>query len=720
VTKRILFKTPILWWSLVLVVGLSAGVWGWYRFGPSDPSAYQYTATEVPLATTQLVSTAVCDLEVRHYRQIGRELQLELYASKGGLAPFTVEITQRGKTQRYPSLPNRRGVWLTVPQVQLESGAATVTVRSEGKAGCITTAGITYRAELANSILPPSRWIRHGSRDTWLDVRPELRGNKIFLKDFANYQDGRTRVYLIDNVVVTDLEKGVEVKPGYLYSVIACWIDAPYGEWWNKLRHRTIRQQNIWIDEKAAPPAAPVVSALQKVEIPGWFSPSRTFNVQFDTSFPEFEPIPGKLVMQYRMNADVPAANYLKRGITHLPRWEEKNIPFDKQHWTEGANFFQDKNQDWFGSLTKQQVEEYADRITPLGVYAFDFEYWHNDYTPAVRQRLIWFAKRLRERHPSRYLFDFWGGPAYRTKHFYSGHKIDPDAFLKDYQAPAPNHTNFTKTPDGDFLGNYFNINMAEVYPRSFFSNDKNTHNNYLILSAVHTTRINKLIPFQKNNKNIWFGWNRYQPQYDDPINPWHIQTSSPDGEIVLNQLVTMPASQALGISLFSLVTADGYYLWHDDAPKGRGNSNYTLGKDVIWGWEWYPADNRSGIEALRKRLGTPDSPPYWDYPTEYYALGNWMAKQVEDILVGGTQQDLPYKLTGTWTQPRREQAVLSAVRKEPFVTSVVNGKKIAVLAIDSFQDPAQSRQLTIRLPNGKETTIELYGNWPSLYRGEL
>ncbi|WP_247235087.1 hypothetical protein [Telluribacter sp. SYSU D00476] len=713
-------RTTLLWLSTLLAIGVLGGSWVWYRYGPSDSRRYQYIPPELPVARTLSTTSAVCDLEVRRYKQIGSELQFELYASQSGLAPFTVEITQRGKTQRFPSMPNRMGVWLTLPTVNLASGAATVMIKSDGKPGCQTTASINYDANMAASALNPSRWIRHGSKDSWLDVRPEIRGNKLYLKDFANYNDGRTRVYLIDNIIVKDLDKGIEVKPGYLYSIVTCWIDAPYSEWWNHLRFRSIRQQNVWIANNAIATSTPQSAALRKVDIPSWFSPSRTFNVQFDTKFPEFDPIPGKFAMQYRLNADVPAQNYLKRGVTHLPRWEESTVPYARQHWTEGPSFFHDKDQAWFGSLTKQQVEEFADRITPLNVYAFDFEFWHQIYTPEVKQRLIWFARRLKERNPSLNMFDYWGGSAYHNKNFWSSSGIKPGEFVKDYQNPTANHTNFDKLPNGESLGDYMNITHVDIYPKAFFytNEDNNTPTNYLVLSALHTSRINKKIPFQKNNKVVWFGWNRYMPLYKDPVNPWHVQTNDPNGELVVTDLITMPASQALGFSLFSLITSDGYYLWHDSQPYGRGTTNYSY--DSNRGMEWYPADGRSGTETFRRKPNTPESPRYWDYPTEYFVLGNWMAKQVEDIIVGGTIQDLAYKADGQWQQPRPEQVALSAMRKDPFVTSVVKGNKIAVLAIDSFQEPHQNRQVQIRLPNGKETTIQLYGNWPSLYRGEL
>jgi hypothetical protein len=715
-----LSRTNLLWITILLAFGVAGGSWAWYRYGPSDASQYQYTAPELPVAQTLATSQEGCDLTVQHYRQIGRELQFELYASAGGLAPYSVEIIQKGKTQRFPTVPHRAGTWLTIRNVQLADGPATVSIRSESRKGCTTTAAIEYKGALAGTILNESRWIRQGSEDNWLDVRPEIRGGKLFLKDFANYNDGRTRVYLIDNIRVENLEQGIEIKPGYLYSVIACWIDAPYSEWWNHLRYRTIRQQNVWIDEKAIATSPTTPTTLQKIEIPDWFSPSRTFNVQFDTKFPEFAPIPGKLVMQYRLNADVPVQNYLNRGITHLPRWEEKSIPNARQHWTEGPSFFGDRDQEWFSTLSKKEVEAYADRITPLGVYGLDFEYWNNDYTPAVKQRLLWFAQRLKERNPSMLLFDYWGGSAYRNRFLYHSSKVDPGHFLPEYKNPSPNHPNFTKLPDGDFLGNYFNLSIAEVYPRSFFGENSNTHNNYLILSGLHTARMNKLIPFQKNNKVIWFCWNRYQPQYKDPINPWHVETSNPKGDLIVNQMVTLPASQALGLSMFSLITGDGYYLWHDDQPFGRGSNNYNLSKDSYWPWEWYPTDGRTGTEQFRKRANAPESPRYWDYPSEYFVLGNWMAKQVEDIIVGGKIQDLAFQLNGKWNQPQTGQAVLAAMNKAPFVTSVVKGNKIVVLALDSFQSPTQNRAVLVRLPNGKETTIQLYGNWPSLYRGEM
>ncbi len=111
---------------------------------------------------------------------------------------------------------------------------------------------------------------------------------------------------------------------------------------------------------------------------------------------------------------------------------------------------------------------------------------------------------------------------------------------------------------------------------------------------------------------------------------------------------------------------------------------------------------------------------PYWDLPTEYYALGNWMAKQVEDVLTGGTNQDLAFQLNGQWVQPKKEQVLLAIDGKQPFVTSIVKGNQIVVLAVDSFQQPSAERKMKVRLPDGVETEIELYGNWPSLYRGTL
>jgi hypothetical protein len=166
------------------------------------------------------------------------------------------------------------------------------------------------------------------------------------------------------------------------------------------------------------------------------------------------------------------------------------------------------------------------------------------------------------------------------------------------------------------------------------------------------------------------------------------------------------------------LIESDGYYLWHDNQAQGDGVNNYTLDPSEPAGFQWYPADGVSSVTGLKKDKNKPDSPRYWDYPTEYFALGNWMAKQVEDILSGGRKVDLDYQMNGKWIEATVDQAVQSAERKEPFVLSVVNDNKVAILAIDSFQKPTSLRRLTIRLPNGKVEQIELYGNWPSLYRG--
>jgi hypothetical protein len=49
-----------------------------------------------------------------------------------------------------------------------------------------------------------------------------------------------------------------------------------------------------------------------------------------------------------------------------------------------------------------------------------------------------------------------------------------------------------------------------------------------------------------------------------------------------------------------------------------------------------------------------------------------------------------------------------------------VKGNQIVVLAVDSFQQPSAQRKMKVRLPDGVEAEIELYGNWPSMYRGTL
>lgn len=703
--------------SILIIGGLA---YSWNRFGPSENRHFEVSESQLPIANVIEQDTAECKMSILQYRQIGRDVQFLLYSDRSGIAPYSVEVLQNGAVQKFSSVRHRNNYWLEIKDLTLQNGKAVIRIKSLSK-DCAVTASFDYDGERKNEILSANRWIREGSKDNMLDVRPVQKNGKLFLKDFANYKDGRTRVYLIDGVVVEGLENGFEVQPGYFYNVTSRWIDAPYNDWWNKLKKRDTRVQNLWI--VGAPPSTPQsTTLLTPIQIPEWFSPSKDKRVQFDTQFPEFAPIKDKLVLQYRMNDDVPYEAYFKRGITHLPHWEE-NVPFEKKHWTESPGFFGDKDQEWFGKLSKEEVEAFADSASPDNVYVFDFEFWNMDYTPEVKQRLVWFAKRIRQRNPKGFVFDFWGGPAYRNTLFKSVGKIDPASFIADYANPKSNHGNFTKMPDQDFLGNYFNLTNVLIYPQPINGADGNgnTPNNYLILTALHNSRINKLIPFQKNNKTIWYTWNRIMPLSEDPAAPMHIATTDPLGDLFINQLEPMPASQALGIALFSLVTDDGYYLWHDDKPLTRKSNSYKIGKDdPLWGWAWYPADGVTDVSVFNNKYSGKTSPTYWDYPTDFMALGNWMAKQVEDVIVGGKVQDLPYKNKGTWKNPKPEQALLVAASKDPFVTSVVKGNKIVVIAIDSFQAPGQEKEVTIKLPNNKETTIRLYGNWPALYRGTL
>lgn len=712
-------KSTIIWISTVLAAFTGTGIWAWNRYGPSQGKDFPEQLSALPIAVTIDSASNACDLTVRRYKQIGREMQFEIAANAGGLAPYNVEITQNGKVQKFENIPHRVSIWLTLPNVDLNAGKSSVKVTSLGQPGCETTAEFNYDDSRKSEILDESKWVRQGSKDNWLDVRPVVKGGKIFLKDFANFQDGRTKVVMIDNIVVPGIENGIEVKPGYFYTVTAKWIDAPYNDWWNSLRNRALRQQNIWLnalDNKKEK------STLTRIEIPSWFVLSKDINVHFDTNFPEFEPIEGKLVMQYRLNNWVPAQNYLKRGITHLPAWE-KDIPANKMHWTASPGHFQDKNEQWFAGLSRQEVEALADNTPGLGVYAFDFEFWNQRYPPDVKQRLIWFSERIRKNNPNMYLFDYWGGSAFTNQHFNKMGDKSPASFAKDYEHPGPNHSNFDKLPNGDSFQNVFNVSPTDVYPRptSVADAQGNTQNNFVLLSAIHSLRINELIPFQKNNKSVFYAWNRHMPYANDPIVPWHHETTNPKGDLILNQLEMMPASQALSLSLFSLVLFDGYYLWHDSQPAGRGeNAHHFDPGSTDWGKEWYPADGKTDISVFHKPLPNGDSPRYWDYPTEFYVLGNWMAKQVEDVIAGGKSQDLAYEINGSWQEPQQAQAALVADRKDPFVTAVVKGNKFVVLAVDSFQSPVATRKLNIRLPDGTKTIITLYGNWPSLYKGVL
>lgn len=706
--------------SLILAVGASMN-WVWSRFGPSNHAVYTMKAAELPLVKTVSQTPTLCDLTVRHYRQIGNEVQFELYAGQGGLAPYWVEVTQKGQKYEFPQVSHRAGTWLNLTNLRLQDGPATIRIKSLNDAQCETSAEFNYDGKRTNEILPINRWIRQGSEDILLDVRPIQYKGKVYLKDFANYQDGRTKVYLIDNIMVKGLEDGLEVQPGYFYSVTACWIDAPYSEWWNHLRNRSIRQQNIWLNGTPTPPK--VTTSLTRVAIPDWFTLSREYTVLFDTQFPEFEPIEGKFALQYRLNVDVPAQNYFNRGITHLPKWEA-GIPPEKTHWTEPPGFFLDKDQAWFESLNKAEVEAYADGVYPSGVYAMDFEFWNRDYSPAVKQRLIWFVQRIKKNHPSMHIFDYWGGSAYHNSNFWFEKSINPSEFKKDYSYPTytPGSPTVVPLPNGQTLADYYSITPVDIYPKAFFSDDPDgvTPNNYRLLGAIHTARINRLFEKQKNNKTIWFGWNRYLPQFRDPTIPYVISTTNPVGQLQFNGIPTMPASQALAFSMFSLVESDGFYLWHDSQPQGKGVNNYILNDSDPFGFQWFPADGKAEISQLAKPKDQPDAPRYWDYPTEFYVLGNWMVKQVEDVLVGGKKVDLDFKVNGTWTKASVDQAVVSADKHLPFVLAVVKGDQVIVLAVDSFQQPTNYQKVEIRLPNGKTDEIQLFGNWPSLYRGKL
>ncbi len=708
---------------LFFAATLGAAAWIAFALLPRSRTYAEVDLSRFPAPEIIRADSSRHQLTIQRYRQIGPEIRLLAYTPSAGIAPFTATVVQGDRRQEivisaYP------GGWLRLTAGILETGPFILTLKSLKDSLCNVTAALEFDGMQAREIADTARWFRHGSDDDLLDVRVTVKNGKYHLKDFAGYDDGRKRYYFLESMRTDSLDKGIAVRPGYLYTVVARWIDGPYDQWWNRTRHRTSRLQSIWIAPDSASSGAGSAGRLSPVPFPGWFRPSQTFNPWFDRIFPEYEPVPGKLMMTYRLNRDVPSEAYFKRGVTHLPRWEQ-DIPAEKQHWTEAPGFFGDRDQRWFESLGRSEVEAYADRVGRIGVYAYDFEFWNRRYSPGVRQRLLWFSSRLKQNNPGMYLFDYWGGSAYVNTTFRDKDgNFTPAGFLQDYAGPRSNHFNFEKNSDGDFFGRYFNMTAVDVYPRPPVTvGDRHYNlNNYLVLSAVHASRINRLFSYQQNNKTIWFAWNRFMPMYDDPPFPWQVRTTNPEGSLVFSGLETIPASQALSLSLFSLIEGDGLYVWNDSQPWGRGPDNYSIRDNTHLhaATIWLPADGRSEVTRFSADSSSGESPRYWDYASDFFALGNWMACQAGDIVYQGKRGDLPFYLEGQWHEPQQEQAVLAAQYRLPFVTSVTNGDRILVLALDSFQQPGHTRSLRIRLPDGSEAEIELYGNWPSLYRGVL
>ncbi len=716
-------KTRKYTFLLFLAATLAAAAWVVRALLPGSQPLSGVDLSGFPAPEIIRADSSRHQLTIMRYRQIGQEIRLLAYTESADIAPFTATIIQRGRRQ-VTTIPPSAGSWLRLNTGMLETGPFELTLRSLRDPLCSITAILEFDGEKAREIADTTRWFRHGSDDDLLDVRVIIKNGKYYLKDFAVHEDGRNRYCFLEGMRIDPLDKEFEVRPGYLYTITTRWIDGPYDQWWNNARERTSRLQSVWIAPDSASHSAGTAGSLEPLPIPGWFRPSRTFNPGFDRLFPEYGPIPGKLMMTYRLNRDVPFSEYFKRGVTHLPRWEQ-DVPPEKQHWTEAPGFFGDRDQQWFESLNREEVEKYADKVGRIGVYAYDFEFWNRRYAPGVRQRLLWFSQKLKQNNPDMYLFDYWGGSAYINTTFRDKDgNFTPSGFLRDYAGPRSNHFNFEKNSDGDFFGRYFNITAVDVYPRPPVSVGVQHYNlnNYLVLSAIHSSRVNRLFSYQQNNKTIWFAWNRFMPMYDDPPFPWHVNTKNPEGILVFSGLETIPASQALSISLLSLIEGDGLYIWHDSQAWGRGPDNYSVRDDTHLHAPtlWLPADGRAGVNRFSVDTSSRESPRYWDYASDFFALGNWMAGQAGDIIHKGKHRDLPFFFEGKWHEPAKEQAVLAAQYRLPFVTSVTNGDRILVVAFDSFQQPNQTRKLRIRLPDGSEAEIALYGNWPSLYKGIL
>lgn len=466
--RNLVFKLSLFIFFVALLGAVGVAIsWVWGRFGPSRSEVYTMQAEVFPLVANVTQASTSCDLSVRHYRQIGSEVQFELVSTTGHLTPYRVKIVQKGKDVTFRNVPHRVGAWLSLPELRLADGPATLTISSENSPECEIRGVFDFHTARIKEILSSSDWIRQGSDDIQLDVRPIAYEGKLYLKDFANYQDGRTKVYLIDNRIVRGLEEGVEVQPGYLYSVIACWIDAPYSEWWNSLRNRTIRQQNIWV--KGNPDDSERPAFLTRIPIPTWFTLSRDFHAQFDKRFPTFNPIEEKWVLQYRHSANVPLSSYFRRGVTHLPAWE-KGVEPESSHWIVPSDFFKGKDESWFASLPKEKVEALADSLPPAGILGLNFDFLNKKYSPEVKQRLWWFVQRIRSTNPQVQIFDYWGGGAYINSIFRDKNAILPQKHRGEYENPARLDSNANLAPftKGMGLADVFNVSPVDVFPTSF------------------------------------------------------------------------------------------------------------------------------------------------------------------------------------------------------------------------------------------------------------
>ncbi len=263
----------------------------------------------------------------------------------------------------------------------------------------------------------------------------------------------------------------------------------------------------------------------------------------------------------------------------------------------------------------------------------------------------------------------------------------------------------------------YFDNLFGFIDQYGTFSND------LFIPAMIHNTRVNRLMPCNKNKPLIWFGMEILEGKYEHPRVPYPTRTTQPPGTALFHERLPVSPNFNEAVGLFGLLEGDGAYLWEphgrsDGDPNGIFSTLRYCQEAKDDRGEWRPDVKGTPIGRSRSWY-----PPYTYAAPDYYTLGAWKYAQIADVIQNGKRVDFEYSTDAgkTWYMPPANGATLPDVirDKRPFVTGAVAGNDVAVVAFNPFQSIADTSALLIRYEQ-HTFAVDLFGTRARVYRGKL
>ena len=596
-----------------------------------------------------------------------------------------------------------------------------------------------------------------------LDLVVTRRDGRYYLANVGKYRPADKNLYYYVNWDLQGTQQAgepirdLEVEPNSLYLVHLYELNKPrtLADFWDDVPGKGASAAVVWVGEsgpaRGPTEAGPAGTLTEIRESPQWFHYKKGDRLPFFSQrFPEFRLPDNKVLSLNLFRTEDTIEGYRRHGVTHFPGGGDARdkLPSSQRLLTIGGLFNQGIGEKpssdphispteraFIDSPLSHAVSK-ASIAREFGYIFLDEEFWHNDYHPATIERLCLFAQEAKRINPALRLADFWNPPPYRFR-FIGGdepwtidtmrrdalsHYDGPDAAMRStngtlFRKVAVNGKPTCLAEELTAVSNcvYFDNLFGRIGQYDTFSID------LFVPTAIHNTRVNRLLPCNRGKPIVWFGMDILEGNYKHPRIAYPTRTSDPAGTAIFKDRLPVSPNYNEALALFGLLEGDGIYLWDahgvsDGDPNGIFQTlRYCVDYKDDRG-EWRP--DVPGTPIGRAKTWYPPTPCF---APDYYALGAWKYSQIADVIAGGKRVDFEYSMDDgkTWYVPPANGGTMADVihDKRPIVTGAVRGQDVAVVVFHPFQNVAATTRLTIRY--GKDTfSIEVLGTRARVYRG--